>query len=72
MSNLLVTMSIITIFATITVAATVTNVNANPDTGNNGQCRQVQKLLPPERLQDFPGCQDTFTGPGHNEPPPLP
>ena len=71
MRNLLVAISIITMLATITVAATVTNVNADPDTGNNGQCRQVQKLLP-EWLQDYPGCHDTFTGPGHNEPPPLP
>ena len=47
MRNLLVTMSILTILATITVAATVTNLNADSDSGNNGQCRQVQKLLPP-------------------------
>jgi hypothetical protein len=40
-------------------------------TGNNGQCRQLQKTFPPE-LQDFEGVHDTFTGPGHNEPPPLP
>lgn len=39
--------------------------------GNNGQCIQLQKTFPPE-LQDFEGCHDTFTGPGHNEPPPLP
>ena len=71
MRNLIVTMSILTILATTIVTATVANVNADPDTGNNGQCRQVQKLLPPE-LQDFPGCHDTFTGPGHDEPPPLP
>ena len=71
MRNLLVTMSILTILATITVAATVTNVNADPDTGNNGQCRQVQKLIPPP-YQDYAGCHDTFTGPGHDEPPPLP
>jgi hypothetical protein len=71
MRNLLVAMSILTILATLTVALITTNVNADPDTGNNGQCRQVQKLLP-EWLQDYPGCHDTFTGPGHNEPPPLP
>ena len=71
MRNLLVTMSIRTILATLTVASITTNVNADPDSGNNGQCRQVQKLLP-EWLQDYPGCHDTFTGPGHNEPPPLP
>jgi hypothetical protein len=39
--------------------------------GNNGQCIQLQKTFPPE-LQDYQGCHDTFTGPGHNEPPPLP
>jgi hypothetical protein len=39
--------------------------------GNNGQCIQLQKTLPPD-LQDYQGCHDTFTGPGHNEPPPLP
>jgi hypothetical protein len=44
---------------------------ADPDNGNNGQCIQVQKILPPE-VQDYEGCHDTFTGPGHNEPPPLP
>ena len=64
-------MSILTILATLTVASITTNVNADPDSGNNGQCRLVQKLLP-EWLQDYEGCHDTFTGPGHNEPPPLP
>ena len=64
-------MSILTILATMIVAVTITNVNADPNKGNNGQCRQVQKLLP-EWLQDYPGCHDTFTGPGHSEPPPLP
>ena len=39
--------------------------------GNNGQCIQLQKTFPPD-LQDYQGCHDTFTGPGHNEPPPLP
>ena len=47
------------------VAATIADVDAKK--GNNGQCRQVQKLLPPE-LRDYPGCHDTFTGPGHNTP----
>jgi hypothetical protein len=41
------------------------------DTGNNGQCRQVQKLIPPE-YQDYAGGHDTFTGPDHDVPPPLP
>jgi hypothetical protein len=44
---------------------------ADPDNGNNGQCIQVQKIIPPE-VQDYEGCHNTFTGPGHNEPPPLP
>ena len=39
--------------------------------GNNGQCKQLQKTFPPD-LQDYQGCHDTFTGPGHNQPPPLP
>ena len=69
MRNLLVTMSILTILATMIVAATIADVDAKK--GNNGQCRQVQKLLPPE-LRDYPGCHDTFAGPGHNTPPPLP
>ena len=69
MRNLLVTMSILTILATMIVAATIADVDAKK--GNNGQCRQVQKLLPPE-LRDYPGCHDTFTGPGHNTPPPPP
>ena len=51
----IVTTSILTILATIFVVVTVTNVNADPNKGNNGQCRQVQKLLP-EWLQDYPGC----------------
>ena len=65
-------MLIITMLATITVAVTVTNVNGDPTLEINGQCRQEQKLLPPELFQDFPGCHDTFTGPGHDEPTPLP
>lgn len=44
---------------------------ADPSKGNNGQCRQLQKTFPPE-IQDFQGCHDTFTGKGHNNPPPLP
>lgn len=39
--------------------------------GNNGGCINLQKTLPPE-IQDYQGCHDTFTGPGHNYPPPLP
>ena len=39
-------MSILTILATTIVTATVANVNADPDTGNNGQCRQVQETTP--------------------------
>ena len=39
--------------------------------GNNGRCKKLQKTFPPE-IQDFAGCHDTFTGPGHNNPPPLP
>jgi hypothetical protein len=70
MRNLLVAMSILTILITIVVTAPITNVNADPDTGNNWQCRQVQKLLPPE-YRDYVGCHGTFTGPGHNESPPL-
>jgi hypothetical protein len=67
----IVTTSILTILATICGVVSVTNVNAEPSKGNNGQCRQVQKILP-EWLQDHPGCHYTFTDPGHNEPPPLP
>ena len=48
-----------------------TNTVFADSSGNNGQCIQLQKTFPPE-LQDFQGCHDTFTGPGHNEPPPLP
>ena len=39
--------------------------------GNNGGCINLQKTFPPE-IQDYQGCHDTFTGPGHNNPPPLP
>jgi len=39
--------------------------------GNNGQCIKLNRSFP-EDIQDFEGCHDTFTGPGHNEPPPLP
>jgi hypothetical protein len=39
--------------------------------GNNGRCIKLQKIFPPE-IQDYQGCHDTFTGPGHNNPPPLP
>lgn len=60
--------AIIVVLLTFVVHTTL--VYADPN-GNNGQCRQVQKILPPD-LQDYPGCHDTFTGPGHNEPPPLP
>jgi len=45
--------------------------NNNPHKGNNGQCRKLQSTFPPE-IQDYQGCHDTFTGPGHNTPPPLP
>ena len=62
-------MSILTILATIIATATVISVNAG--SGNNGQCKKLQATLPPE-YQDYEGCHDTFTGPGHNEPPPLP
>jgi hypothetical protein len=48
-----------------------TNTVLADSSGNNGQCIQLQKTFPPE-LQDYEGCHDTFTGPGHNEPPPLP
>jgi hypothetical protein len=48
-----------------------TNTVLADSSGNNGQCIQLQKTFP-EELQDFEGCHDTFTGPGHNEPPPLP
>ena len=34
------TTSILTILATIFVVVSVTNVNAEPSKGNNGQCRQ--------------------------------
>jgi hypothetical protein len=65
-----------TIVAAIMVAAVLTFVASTTtafadSSGNNGQCIQLQKTFPPE-LQDFQGCHDTFTGPGHNEPPPLP
>ena len=63
------------ILTTIVIATGIllvpTTVMANPSKGNNGQCRQLQKTFPPE-IQDFQGCHDTFTGPGHNNPPPLP
>ena len=39
-------MSILTILATTIVTATVANVNADPDTGNNGQCRQGTETTP--------------------------
>ena len=39
--------------------------------GNSGRCIKLQKTFPPE-IQDFQGCHDTFTGSGHNNPPPLP
>ena len=45
--------------------------NNHPHNGNNGQCIKLNRTFPPE-IQDFEGCHDTFTGPGHNEPPPLP
>lgn len=58
--------------AIVMVIATTTQlVAADPSHGTNGQCRQLQKTFPPD-LQDFQGCHDTFTGKGHNNPPPLP
>jgi hypothetical protein len=69
MRNQLVAILILAILATMVLTSTVTNVNAR--SGNNGQCRKLQDMLPPE-LRDYPGCHDTFTGPGHNYPPPLP
>jgi hypothetical protein len=63
------------ILITIVLAAGIllspATVMADPSKGNNGQCKKLQKTLPPE-IQDFQGCHDTFTGKGHNEPPPLP
>ena len=54
----------------LTLMVCTTTVLAD-SSGNNGQCIQLQKMFPPD-LQDYQGCHDTFTGPGHNEPPPLP
>jgi hypothetical protein len=56
--------------AVLTFMVSTTTILAD-SSGNNGQCIQLQKTLPPD-LQDYQGCHDTFTGPGHNEPPPLP
>jgi hypothetical protein len=55
----------------IATPSVVNRVMADPNKGNNGQCRQLQDTFPPD-LQDYAGCHDTFTGSGHNEPPPLP
>jgi hypothetical protein len=71
MRNQLAAISILATLTAMVLPITVTSASADPDTGNNGQCRQVQKLLP-QWLQDYEGCHDTFTGPGHNYPPPLP
>jgi hypothetical protein len=60
----------VAIMTALTLMLSTTIVLAD-SSGNNGQCIQLQKTFPPE-LQDFEGCHDTFTGPGHNEPPPLP
>jgi hypothetical protein len=65
-----VTVVVVIIMTALTLMLSTTTVLAD-SSGNNGQCIQLQKTFPPE-LQDFEGCHDTFTGPGHNEPPPLP
>jgi hypothetical protein len=60
----------VTIMTALTFMVSTTTALAD-SSGNNGQCIQLQKTFPPE-LQYFEGCHDTFTEPGHNEPPPLP
>jgi hypothetical protein len=62
-----VTVAIVT---ALTLMVSTTTALAD-SSGNNGQCIQLNRTFPPE-IQDFEGCHDTFTGPGHNEPPPLP
>ena len=64
------TVSAIMVVVVLTFVVNTTTVFAD-SSGNNGQCIQTQKTFPPE-LQDYQGCHDTFTGPGHNEPLPLP
>jgi hypothetical protein len=61
---------VVTTMTALTLMLSTTTVLAD-SSGNNGQCIQLQKTFP-EELQDFEGCHETFTGPGHNEPPPLP
>lgn len=62
--------AVIMVAAVLTLVASTTTAFADSSV-NNGQCIHLQKTFPPE-LQGFQGCHDTFTGPGHNEPPPLP
>ena len=61
---------VVAIMTALTLMVSTNTVLAD-SSGNNGQCIQLQKTFP-EELQDFEGCHDTFTGPGDNEPPPLP
>ena len=61
-------MRLLAILTTMVLTTTVTTVNAG--SGNNGQCRKLQDIHPPE-YQDYQSCHDTFTGPGHNEPSPM-
>jgi hypothetical protein len=73
---MVIKIELIEVVATVAIITVLTlmvstNTVLADSSGNNGQCIQLQKTFPPE-LQDYEGCHDTFTGPGHNEPPPLP
>lgn len=71
-TTITISLIVVSLATMIVLATTMMEVNAlKVHAGNNGQCKQLQKQLPPD-LQDFEGCHSTFTGKGHKMPEPLP
>jgi hypothetical protein len=69
-------MIVLSLVLAFTVLIMLSPVMARADSnsvkkGNNARCIKLQKTFPPE-IQDYQGCHHTFTGPGNNNPSPLP
>lgn len=71
MSVMILAVAVLSIFLIASIASQIVQAKEGVRQGNNGRCIKLQKTFPPE-IQDYQGCHDTFTGPGHNDPVPLP